>query len=102
MKCHADKELTAVIKIMGALGKMNFVSVNFWARRQFTTRLIQLAPWSPRPWRKITVAVCLFMAGTASGTAMLGSIVEPVIESVVGVVRMEVEREEKGKLKWNK
>lgn len=92
MEGYQDKELTTVIEIVGALGKMNFVSVNFWARRQFTTRLIQPAPWSPRPWRKITVAVCLFMAGTARGAAMLGSIVE----SVVGVVRMEMKREGKG------
>jgi hypothetical protein len=74
-KGHEDNELTIVIEILGAFGKMNFVSVNFRSRRQFTTRLIQPAPWSPRPWRGITVEECLYMAGTARGAVMLDSIV---------------------------
>ena len=62
---------TTVIGITGAFGKMNLVSENFERRRQFSARSIHPAPSSPKPWTKITVAVCLATAGTTSGADMI-------------------------------
>jgi hypothetical protein len=54
---------TAVMGMLGALGKINFTSSNFCLRRQFSASPTQPAPLSPRPWAMITVAVCRFTAG---------------------------------------
>jgi hypothetical protein len=55
----------------GAFGKTNLVSENFERRRQFSAKSTQPAPSSPRPWTKMTVAVCLRTAGTISGGDMV-------------------------------
>ena len=50
---------------------MNFVSENFERRRQFSARSIHPAPSSPKPWTKMTVAVCLATAGITNGADMI-------------------------------
>jgi hypothetical protein len=66
------KELTTVIGIIGALGNMNLTSSNFCLRLQFSASDTQPAPESPSPWAIITVAVCLFTAGT------INELIDPV------------------------
>lgn len=74
---------TTVIGITGAFGKINLVSENFERRRQFSARSIHPAPSSPRPWTKMTVAVCLATAGTTNGADM-------IIEAMMKSVRSEL------------
>ena len=56
--------LTAVMGFIGACGRMNLTWSSLWRRRQFSTTGAHPWPVSPRPWEKMTVAVCRAAAGT--------------------------------------
>lgn len=59
-----------VIGIGGALGRTNLTSSNRCLRLFIcSTASAQPAPLSPSPWMKMTVAVCLPVAGSTMGAA---------------------------------
>lgn len=60
---------TTVMGIGGAFGNMNLTSSNFCLRLQFSASPTHPAPLSPSPWAIMTVAVCLFTAGTIKALA---------------------------------
>lgn len=77
---HQARKLTAVIGIEGAWGKMNFTSSSLSLCRQFSTAEAQPWPVSPRPWKKMTVAVCLEAAGKINGAVRVRDILSSGLE----------------------